>query len=394
MNGKKQTGRNGAVLRLGGILALLAVFLGMGCPDAVAAEEGPAITATSAILIEASTGRAIYEKNADERRPPASMTKMMTCILGLENLGPRSLVTITPYAAMTEDSALGLQPAEQVEAQNLLLGMMLVSDNGAAVAIAENLDGSVKEFAGRMNGKAKEIGCRDTHFENPNGLPNDRHLSTARDMARIAAYCMRNKEFRGIVAEKRSVLYWASPRGKFLGMENTNELLGNYQGCTGIKTGWTMAAGGCLAASAKRDGIELIAIVMNAADTKVRFSDAAKLLDYGFAHVKKKRALAKERASRFLWVKGGTTHRLEVGPVEDVNYILINGEKASDYSMEYEIPSIVQAPVKKGQAVGRLVLKYKKKEIGSIEVVARQNAEEGFSFLSYFFVGLMSYFMK
>ncbi|MBQ7478473.1 MAG: D-alanyl-D-alanine carboxypeptidase [Selenomonadaceae bacterium] len=355
--------------------------------------EAPVITATSAILIEASTGRVVYEKNADEVRPPASMTKMMTCILGLENMGVRALITISPNAAMTEDSALGLQPGNQVDAQNLLLGMMMVSDNAAAVAVAEHIDGTVQGFAARMNEKAGEIGCTDTHFANPNGLPNPAHLSTARDMAQIAAYCMRNKEFRSIVGERQASMRWESPRGKFLGMENTNELLGTYEGITGIKTGWTIAAGGCLAASARRNGVELIAVVMNSADTKVRFQDAQKLLDYGFSHVKLQRVVAKERMSKNLWVKGGANYRVEAGPATDISYPLLHDETAKDYSLEYRIPAVVKAPVKKGQVVGQIVVKYKGKETGKIDVTARQNVASGFSFLSYFFVGLMSYFM-
>ena len=245
----------------------------MFCFPSVGAASGeggkePVITAASAILVEASTGRVVYEKNADEVRPPASMTKMMTCILGLENMGVRTLVTISPHAAGTEDSPLGLQTADQVDAQNLLLGMMMVSDNGAAVAVAEHIDGTVREFAARMNEKAEKLGCTDTHFVNPNGLPNASHLSTARDMAKIAMYCMKNREFRDLVGERKAAMRWESPKGRFLGMENTNELLGSYDGITGIKTGWTVAAGGCLAASARRGGVELIAIVMNSADTE------------------------------------------------------------------------------------------------------------------------------
>ena len=377
------------------IMLFAVLLLGAAPARSAGVETGePVITADSAILVEAVTGRVVYEKNADKRRPPASMTKMMTCILALENMGVRDLVTISPNAAMTEDSALSLQPAEQLDAQNLLLGMMMVSDNGAAVALAEHMDGSVQNFAQRMNEKAKKIGCTDTNFANPNGLPNENHFSTARDMARISAYCMRNQEFRDMVKEKDAVIRWESPRGKFYQMENTNELLGKYEGITGIKTGWTNAAGGCLAASARRGNLELIAVVMHAEDTQTRFSDAKKLLDYGFEHVKMHRDTAKERMAKPIWVKDGKECRLEAGPVSDVSYPLIHGESVKDYSMEYELPSIIEAPVKKGQVVGRIVLKYKHKEVGSVDMAARQDVPAGFSFLSYFFVGLMSHLIK
>lgn len=385
--------------RKDGIGALLfSLLLLVACPaQSAGSGDEPKITASSAILVEASTGRVIYEKHADERRPPASMTKMMTCILGLENMGVLDTVAISPRAAMTEDSALALQPGDQVDAQNLLLGMMMVSDNGAAVAIAEHIDGSVAKFAGRMNEKAREIGCTDTNFRNPNGLPNAEHLSTARDMAKIAVYCMQNQEFRGLVGEEKAVMRWKKPMGKFYDMENTNDLLGEdneVTDVTGIKTGWTKAAGGCLAASAKRGGLELIAVVMNADDTETRFSDAKKLLDYGFSHVRIHRDTAKERVAKTVWVKGGKDFRVEAGPVSDISYPLIHGESAKEYSMVYELPRIIEAPVKKGQVIGRIVLKCKQKEVGSIDMIARQDVSAGFGFLSYFFVGLMSYLMK
>ncbi len=356
--------------------------------------DAPVISATSAILVEASTGRVVYEKNADEVRPPASMTKMMTCILGLENMKVRSLITVSPRAAGAEDSAMGLQAGDRVDAQNLLLGMMLVSDNGAAVAVAEHINGTVGNFAERMNEKAKEIGCGDTHFANPNGLPDKAHVSTARDMAKIARYCLRNKEFRSIVGEKTASMRWEAPKGRFLGMENTNDLLGQYEGTTGIKTGWTVAAGGCLAASAKRKGVELIAIIMNSTDTESRFQDARKLLDYGFAHVRLHRGISKERMIRTIWVKDGREFRVEAGPTADVDYPLLHGEKPTKYSVEYDMPVLVTAPVKKGQKVGDVILKYEGKEIGRIDVVAKGEVPSGFSVLSYFFVGLLSHFIR
>ena len=353
----------------------------------------PKIMAQSAILIEASTGRMIYEKNADEKRPPASMTKMMTCILGLEKLSPRTPVVINFLAAGTEDSSLGLQPSDIVNAGNLLTGMMMVSDNGAAVALAKKMAGSVPEFAVLMNEKAVELGCKDTHFENPNGLPNENHYSTARDMAKIAAFGMKQKEFREIVSQQSGVMRWDIPNGKFMMLENTNELLKSYDGMNGIKTGWTNAAGGCLAASARRNGVELIAVIMHSETQDSRFEDAGKLLDYGFSHVKMQRGITKERLQKSTYVKNGKDYKLQLSPAEDVNYPLINGEDTKKYGIEYEIPPVIEAPVKKGQVIGKLILKYSGKPIAVIDMKAQNDVEEGFSFLSYFFVGLLSHFM-
>ena len=146
----------------------------------------PTILADSAILIEASTGRVIYEKNADVARPPASMTKMMTCILAIENLTKRTLVPIPDDSIYTEDNTFPWAQGDVIQADELMLGMMLVSDNGAAVALAQAISGTVPQFAALMNERARELGCTNTNFANPNGLPNDSHYSTARDMAKIA----------------------------------------------------------------------------------------------------------------------------------------------------------------------------------------------------------------
>jgi D-alanyl-D-alanine carboxypeptidase (penicillin-binding protein 5/6) len=175
-------------------------------------DDGPQVTAQAAILIEASTGRVIWEKNADEEHYPASTTKMMTGILGLENIGPRTEVFISPHASGTEDCFLDIRAGERMTAEELITGMLMVSDNGAAVAVAEQVDGSVPAFANRMNAKAKELGMENTHFENPNGLPNPNHHSTVRDMAKLAKYAMENPKFREIVGTKNRRIQWAFRR--------------------------------------------------------------------------------------------------------------------------------------------------------------------------------------
>ena len=243
----------------------------------------PNVQADSAILINARTGGVIYEKNADTRRSPASLTKVMTCILGLEEKGLDSIFNISMAAAATEYSDLGMKGGEKMRSGELMRGMMMESDNGAAVVVAQNVSGNILKFADRMNAKAKELGCRKTHFSNPHGLTAKWHYTTARDMAKIAAYAMKNPDFRNIVGSKSSVIHWASPAGKTYKADNTNRLLSFYTGANGIKTGWTSAAKGCLAASAKRDDIELIAIVLKSPDEDSRFADARSMLDYGFS---------------------------------------------------------------------------------------------------------------
>ena len=261
-------------------LLLVAVLVAAQRAEVLAA---PSVHAESAILINAQTGGVIFEKNADTRRAPASLTKIMTCILGLEAKGMDSIFSISMATAATDYSDLGMKGGEKMRSGELLRGMMLESDNGAAVVVAQNVSGSVLNFADRMNEKAKELGCRKTHFSNPHGLTARWHYTTARDMSKIAAYAMKNQDFRSMVGAKNSVIHWVSPASKTYKADNTNKLLGSYAGANGIKTGWTNAAKGCLAAAAKRNDVELIAIILKSPDSDLRFADAKKLLDYGFS---------------------------------------------------------------------------------------------------------------
>ena len=347
-----------------------------------AAQKIPELTADSAILVEATTGRVIYEKNADEVRPPASMTKMMTCILGLENLFPEEKIKISQKAAYTEDSELELQENDALLASELLRGMMLVSDNGGAVAIAEAISGDVKNFAVLMNEKAREIGCTHTNFENPNGLPNDNHYSTARDMAKISMYCLQNWDFRDIVATQRETIHWVTPSNVTKRVENTNKLLGTYKGMTGLKTGWTYAAGGCLAASAKRGDIELIAIIMHAPDTVTRFSDAEALLDYGFERVTSLYGIDKEQVEKKVFVRNGTKGSIAVELEEDLNYPLLKDEYKQRLTFDYDLPKVIDGGIKAGDKIGKATLKYNGKVVASVPFVAKEDVEEGFSVAS------------
>ena len=358
-----------------------------------AAQRNLNLAADSVILVEATTGRVIYEKNADEVRPPASMTKMMTCILGLENLFPEEKIKISRNAANTEDSMLYLQENDALSAHDLLRGMMLVSDNGGAVAVAESVAGDVKNFANLMNEKAKEIGCEHTNFENPNGLPNNYHVSTARDMAKISMYCLQNLDFRDIVGTQRETIHLLEPVKSEFKVENTNKLLGTYRGATGLKTGWTIAAGGCLAASAKRGDVELIAIVMHAPDTETRFNDAATLLDYGFERVTSIYGVDKNQADKKVFVRHGKKGSIEVGLQDDLNYALLKDEYKQNLTVDYDLPKVIDGGIKAGDVVGTADLKYNGKVVASVPFVAKEDVEEGFSFSS-MIVGLSEPFMS
>lgn len=267
---------------------LLALSITITCFPAYAAV--PDITADAAVIMDAAGGRFLYEKNGTKKEYPASMTKIMTCILSIEKGNPYKTVSVSSNAADVESTAL--TGGEWLSLGDLQNQMMMLSDNGAATAIAENTAGSLPAFADMMNEKAKAIGMTGTHFVNANGMPDENHYSTAEDMARLARYAMENKTFRRIVSTKRKQIRYIRPAEIFT-CKNSNELLYTYPGATGIKTGWTRAAGGCLAASAIRDNHELIVIVMHSRDTDSRFAEAAELLDYGFEMIKEKRTAGK-----------------------------------------------------------------------------------------------------
>lgn len=356
-------------------------------PKGAAAQDVPEITADAAILVEASTGRVLYEKAADDMHYPASMTKMMTCILGLERDTPGALIGVSPEAADTESSALRLQSGDAMRFSELLQGMMLVSDNAAAVAAAEYMGGDVTSFAVMMNQKAAELGMEHSHFVNPNGLPDAEHYSTARDMAKLACYAWRNPEFRHIVGVKKQRIYWQYPQGHSTDAENTNELLGSYAGMNGIKTGYTNAAGGCFAASAARDGTDLIAVVMAAEDENGRFSDAAALLDYGFTRVRSAELIARQNAVKTVWVHSGRNYKVKVRPEQDVYVPLFDGEELKHYTVRYAVPRFMRAPVQAGDKVGSLVICYDGREVEHVDMLADMSIGKGFSLMS-FLVGL------
>ena len=372
------------------------IFFAMTFAMSICAAAGsePKVLADSAILVESSTGRIIWEKNSEIEREPASMTKMLTCILALEKLNPLEEVIMGSEAVLTEDNTLAWSTGDSVPAKDMITAVMIVSENGGAVALAQTVSNSVSQFADLMNDKAKEIGCTHSHFENPNGLPSARHYSTAADMARIAVYCMKNQDFREIVNTKRTSIRWIYPKDKWAELNNTNELLNKYKGANGIKTGWTRAAGGCLTASAKRGDTELIAVIMHSPDHDTRFEDATNLFNYGFERVRMVNAIDKNRVEKTIFVRGGKQATVTVGAQDDLNFPLMAGEDAKFLKVTYDLPKIVNAEdgIKVGEILGEAVLRYNGKPVARVPLVARENIKSGFS-LSSMFVSLVAMVM-
>lgn len=344
--------------------------------------EEPNITADYAILIEAATGRVIYEKNADEKAYPASTTKMLTCVLAIEKGDLDKTLSVSQRAVWTEDPYVGFQQGDMLKERDLLKALMMVSDNSSAVVLAEGIGGSVEGFAKMMNDKAKEIGLTNSHFVTPNGLPDDDHYSTARDMAKIAAYGWHNEKFREFSGTEMDTIEWVSPVNKRMVVKNSNKLLGTMPGVNGIKTGWTNAAGGCLAASAKRDGVQLIAVVLHSDDVNTRFTEAGKLLEYGFSKVKKMKSMDKSRTERTVLVSHGEGFKVTAHPQEDVKFPLLQGDSEKDYTIKISGSGVVEAPIEKGQRVGQATVYYKGKKLNSIPMVADKDVYKGNNVIS------------
>lgn len=257
-------------------------------PDSVEGfDKLSTLSAESWMLIDDSTGMVISQKYANEPQYMASLTKMMTCLLALENGNMADTVEITKDVFISRNSRVRL--GERYLLGNLIYEMMLQSDNDAAYAIAKHLAGDTLKFCEIMNEKAAYIGMSNTHFANPNGMPNINNYSTVCDLIRLARYSMRDSAFATIVGTAYKDVPLVD--GRHMACYNTNVLLNKYQGCIGIKTGFTRQAGNCLASAATRDGITLYLILLNSRSRSSRFNESAILLDYGFKAMKAVRAL-------------------------------------------------------------------------------------------------------
>lgn len=244
------------------------------------------ISAGQAILINGENGKVLYEKCADERAYPASTTKIMTALITLETLEKNDspidqIVEIPAKAAGVEGSSLYLKAGEKISIEDLLYGLMLVSGNDAAVALSEIIGGSEENFVNMMNTRAKELGCKNTHFANPNGLFDEEHYTTARDMAVISREAMKNPTFREIVAATSHKSL--REESDYVTFHNKNKTIFEYEGGNGIKIGYTQNSGRTLVASSKRGNDSMICVVMSAPDW---FNDAYRLMDYGYVMVK------------------------------------------------------------------------------------------------------------
>ncbi len=342
----------------------ITLFLSGKAPDA-----DISVSAASAVLIEASSGEVIWALDADRRMPMASTTKIMTAIVALESCDISKKVSVSPSAVGVEGSSVYLSANEVLTLEELLYAMMLESANDAAAAIAIEVGGSIETFSDMMNKKAADMGLVDTHFENPHGLDGDSHYTTARELALIAREAYSIEAFRKIVSTHKRLIPLNGEEGTRV-LVNHNKLLGQYDGATGIKTGYTKKSGRCLVSSAERDGLSFIAVTLNAPDD---WNDHRKMLGLGFSLYEKRVLCSVGSFSYIMPVSGGIDDHIMLENTQGVSLILPRGTE--EISCTVELPRFCLAPVRGGDVLGRLVYHLDGKMIAESEIAAKGSVE-------------------
>lgn len=322
-----------------------------------------ALSAEKAILVDAATGRVLYEKNADERSLIASTTKIMTALVVCEQCNVLDRMRIPKEAVGIEGSSMYLQEGEVLTLQELLYGLMLHSGNDAAVALAIYCGGTVEGFAEMMNDKARVLGMTQSHFENPNGLDSPGHYSTARDLAILASYAMKNPIFYKTVSTKTVTV-----GNRYL--RNHNKLLWQVAGADGVKTGYTKAAGRILVSSATRDGRRLIAVTINDPDD---WNDHGALLEDGFSRYQVRRIVSAGERIGTVEIAGGQVGYAELVAAEDFDYALAPEERSE---LVFSGPGFVYAPVARGAEAGFAHVCIDGKSVGKIPIVFGETVEQ------------------
>ena len=342
--------------------------------------------ATSAIMLEASTGEIIFQKNVNEKRPPASMTKMMSMLLIMENIEKGNLtfeeeVTASVYASSMGGSQIFLKAGEKMKVEDLLKGIAIGSGNDATVAMAERIAGTEEAFVKLMNDRAKELGLNNTNFKNSTGLDAENHYSTAYDMSVIARELVKHKkilEFTGTYED-----YLRKDSASPFWLVNTNRLVRFYQGVDGLKTGYTKEAGYCLTSTAEKDNMRLITVVMNEPSTQIRNGETSSMLDYGFNMYSVNKILDTNTSLQKGKVELGNDLEVEIVPTEEVK--ILNNKNSDERNVTYELElNTIKAPVKKGNIVGKIKVYEDNKVINEINATVKYDVDKANIFKIYY----------
>lgn len=332
-------------------------------------------SARSAALYEPTSGEFLYEKNADDRLPMASTTKIMTALVALREFdGLEKEITIEKRACGIEGSSAYFRGGEIFTLCDLLHILMLRSANDAAAQIAYTVSGDIESFATLMNEVAVELGLENTNFTNPSGLDDENHYTTAKELAIITAEAMKYDAFREIVSKR---IYTATDlsTGKSSVYVNHNKLLTRYDGCVGVKTGFTKRSGRSLVSAAVRDGVSLIAVTINAPND---WSDHTNMLDFGFSQLEYIKAVDASESEFTLPTLGSEKDSVRVAPSEDFGFVARRGATAE---LVYDLPKYLIAPIKQGEKIGKITVKCDGVTVGEIDIIAKDGAAKSKTFL-------------
>ena len=340
------------------IFIILTLFLGV---MSINAEDNLTPKATSSILIEASTGKVLYEKDADKKLAPASLTKIMTMLLTMESLESRKInyndkVLISKNAASMGGSQIFIEANSRVSVKDLIRGISIASANDAAVALAEKIGGTEANFINMMNNKAKELGLSNTTFKNPHGLDEDGHMTTARDLSIIAKELVKHEDILKFTSTYEE--YMTKPNGEKYWLVNTNNLIRFYDGMDGLKTGYTPKAGYCLVGTANKNDMRLISVVMNEKEKEDRSSETIALMEYGYSLYGSDILINKNKKLGNIYISNSKNREYPFYLEEDVKLITKKGNEKVNYTYEIKLEN-KKAPLKKGEKVGTLILKTK-----------------------------------
>lgn len=366
--------------------------------DSPSTSETPVVlTASGAILMEASTGTILYEKDAHLKRHPASITKIMTLLLIFEALEKGQIhltdkVTVSEHAAGMGGSQVFLEAGETQDVETMIKCISISSANDASVAMAEFISGSEDAFVSEMNARAKSLGMKDTTFVNCCGLDTDGHMTSAYDVALMSRELIVNhpKIHNYCTIWMDTITHVTAKGSSDFGLANTNKLIRQYEYATGLKTGSTNLAKFCVSATAKKDDLELIAVIMGAENPTARFQDATTLLNYGFSkcHIYTDQ---NQESLPPIPVKRGTADTLAIQFQNPFQYLSSNGENLTSIEKKLSLPAQVTAPVKKGDKIGEATYYLGKQQLGSVDIVAAETLENA-TFRDYLFDILLAYF--
>lgn len=336
------------------------------------------LTSKSACLVDYASGDVLFEKNSEAHLPVASMVKMMTILLTLEeiengNLTEETMITTSENASGMGGSQVFIDPYVEYSAGDLLKSVIVASANDASVALAEHISGDEKNFATKMNEKAKELGMENTNYVNCTGLPAPEQYSCAKDCAIVL-----KKVAEYDIYHKYSTIWMdelVHPSGRKTGLVNTNRLVKYYDGCDGGKTGSTNEAGCCLSASAKRNGMRLISVIIGANNSQTRFNECAKLFNYGFANYVNQTLVDSNNPVLNLPVNKGKVDKIDVYAKEDFSSVVKKGDKLT-YEVKFENPEKIKAPTKNGDIIGRAIISKDGNVVKEIELIVKNDVEQ------------------